>query len=159
MGVTFWKNHLFPFLKDFWGPIENFLGGALYIPKCVSKTLIKKIICAWVCILKIFFTFFDKLSVIYGDFFWPISWWNLIAFCLSFPKWCNTYTFVEEIKALEYQTFSTHFLSNFMFFWITQKVTFFTHPNDFLGNNSNNPMGTTGFHAFFENSWLSPLPQ
>ena len=87
----------------------------------------------------------DKLSVIYRDFFWPISWWNLIAFCLSFPKWCNTYTFVEEIKALEYQTFSTHFLSKFMFFWITQKVTFFTHPNDFLGNNSNKPMGTTGF--------------
>jgi len=47
---------------------------------------------------------------------------------------------------------STHFLSKFMFFLITQKVTFFTHPDDFLGNNSNNPMGTTGFHAFFENS-------
>ena len=87
---------------------------------------------------------------------WRLSLAHFFAFCLSFPKWCNTYTFVEEIKALEYQTFSTHFLSKFMFFWITQKVTFFTHPNDFLGNNSNNPMGTTGFHAFFENLWLSP---
>ena len=81
-----------------------------------------------------------------------------MAFCLSFPKWCNTYTFVEEIKALEYQTFSTHFLSKFMFFWITQKVKFFTHPNDFLGNNSNNPRGTTGFHAFFEMTFtLTPV--
>ena len=65
---------------------------------------------------KFFLPIFDKLSVIYGDFFWPIYWWNQKAFCLSFPKWCNTYTFVEEIKALEYQTFSTHFLSKFMFF-------------------------------------------
>ena len=111
--------------------------------------MIKKIISVWVCILEKKITFFDKLSVIFWDFFWPISCQNLMAFCLSFPKWCNTYTFVEEIKALEYQTFSTHFLSKFMFFWITQKVMFFTHP--FLGNNSSNPMGTdtTGFHAFF----------
>ena len=46
-----------------------------------------------------------------------VTFWkkHLFPFCLSFPKWCNTYTFVEEIKALEYQIFSTHFLSKFIF--------------------------------------------
>ena len=44
-----------------------------------------------------------------------------MAFCLSFPKWCNTYTLAEKIKALKNQTFSAHFISIFMVFWITKK--------------------------------------
>ena len=56
-------------------------------------------------ILEIFLPLFDKLSVIFGDIFSPTSSLNLIAFCLSFLKWCNTYTLAEKIKALENQTF------------------------------------------------------
>ena len=78
-----------------------------------------------------------------------------MAFCLSFPKWCNTYTLAEKIKALEHQTFSTHFTSKFMLFWITQKLTFFTHPNIKIGKNGNAPIHRRGFHVFFKNSWPS----
>ena len=42
-----------------------------------------------------------------------------------------------KIKALEHQTFSTHFTSKFMLFWITQKLTFFTHPNIKIAKNGN----------------------
>ena len=73
-----------------------------------------------------------------------------MAFCLSFPKWCNTYTLAEKIKALEHQTFSTHFTSKFMLFWITQKLTFFTHPNIKIGKNGNAPIHRRGFHVFFQ---------
>ena len=82
-----------------------------------------------------------------------------MAFCLSFPKWCNTYTLAEKIKALEHQTFSTHFTSKFMLFWITQKLTFFTHPNIKIAKNGNAPIHWRGFHAFFKNSWPSPPPK
>ena len=109
--------------------------------------------------LEFFLFLFEKLSVIYEDFFWPIFWWNLMAFCLSFPKWCNTYTLAEKIKALEHQTFSTHFTSKFMLFWITQKLTFFTHPNIKIAKNGNAPIHWRGFHAFFKNSWPSPPPK
>ena len=117
--------------------------------------MIKKIISVRIRILEFFLPLFEKLSVIYGDFFWPIFWWNLMAFCLSFPKWCNTYTLAEKIKALEHQTFSTHFTSKFMLFWITQKLTFFTHPNIKIGKNGNAPIHRRGFHVFFKNSWPS----
>ena len=82
-----------------------------------------------------------------------------MAFCLSFPEWCNTYTLAEKIKALEHQTFSTHFTSKFMLFWITQKLTFFTHPNIKIAKNGNAPIHWRGFHAFFKNSWPSPPPK
>ena len=49
-----------------------------YSAKCLPKTLIKKIISAQVYILEIL-PIFDKLSVIYGDFFWPIFWWNQVC--------------------------------------------------------------------------------
>ena len=87
-----------------------------------------------------------------------ISYENL-TFCLSFLKWCNTYTLAEKIKALEHQTFSTHFTSKFMLFWITQKLTFFTHPNIKIAKNGNAPIHWRGFHAFFKNSWPSPPPK
>ena len=117
--------------------------------------MIEKIVSVRICILEFFLPLFEKLSVIYGDFFWPIFWWNLMAFCLSFPKWCNTYTLAEKIKALEHQTFSTYFTSKFMLFWITQKLTFFTHPNIKIGKNGNAPIHRRGFHVFFKNSWPS----
>ena len=98
--------------------------------------------------------FWEALSNLWR-LFWPISWWNLMTFCLSFPKWCNTYTLAEKIKALEHQTFSTHFTSKFMLFWITQKLTFFTHPNIKIGKNGNAPIHRRGFHVFFKNSWPS----
>ena len=121
--------------------------------------MIEKIISVRSRILEFFLPLFEKLSVINGDFFWSIFWWNLMAFCLSFPKWCNTYTLAEKIKALEHQTFSTHFTSKFMLFWITQKLTFFTHPNIKIAKNGNVPIHWRGFHAFFKNSWPSPPPK
>ena len=117
--------------------------------------MIKKIISVRSRILEFFLPLFEKLSVINGDIFWSFFWWNLMAFCLSFPKWCNTYTLAEKIKALEHQTFSTHFTSKFMLFWITQKLTFFTHPNIKIGKNGNAPIHRRGFHVFFKNSWPS----
>ena len=150
MSFTF-----FHFLRTSSAHLKLLFSGAQYITKCLPKTMIKKIISVRIRILEFFLPLFEKLSVIYGDFFWPIFWWNLMAFCLSFPKWCNTYTLAEKIKALEHQTFSTHFTSKFMLFWITQKLTFFTHPNIKIGKNGNAPIHRRGFHVFFKNSWPS----
>ena len=67
----------------------------------------------------------------------------------SISQLFKTLYFCLKIKALECQTNSTLFHQN---------SCFFNHPNDFLGNNSNNPMGTRDFYAFFENLWHSSLP-
>ena len=94
-----------------------------YAPKCPINTLF------WNKNIKCWFLWLE-LFIWVWDFSWTIFWWNL-AFCLSCPKWCYTYTLPVEIKALEHQTFSTQFISKFKFrlFLITLKLTFFTHPN------------------------------
>ena len=115
-GLLSEKNTFFHFLWTSSARLQLFFSGAQYITKCLPKTMIKKIISVRSRILEFFLPLFEKLSVINGDFFWSIFWWNLMAFCLSFPKWCNTYTLAEKIKALEHQTFSTHFTSKFMLF-------------------------------------------
>ena len=124
-----------------------------YAPKCPINTLF------WNKNIKCWFLWLE-LFIWVWDFSWTIFWWNL-AFCLSCPKWCYTYTLPVEIKALEHQTFSTQFISKFKFrlFLITLKLTFFTHPNIKIAKNGNAQMHWRGFHAFFKNSWPSPPPK
>ena len=124
-----------------------------YAPKCPINTLF------WNKNIKCWFLWLE-LFIWVWDFSWTIFWWNL-AFCLSCPKWCYTYTLPVEIKALEHQTFSTQFISKFKFrlFLITLKLTFFTHPNIKIARNGNAPIHWRGFHDFFKNSWPSPSPK
>ena len=93
-GYFLKKKTFFHFWRTFGAKLKIFLGGAQYIPKCLPKTMIKKILSAWVCILEFFFTFFwQVLSNFWRHFFLPFFWWNQINFCLNFPKWCNTLYF------------------------------------------------------------------
>ena len=57
-GLLSEKNTFFHFLWTSSARLQLFFSGVQYINKCLPKTMIKKIISAWVCILEKKFTFF-----------------------------------------------------------------------------------------------------
>ena len=77
----------------------------------------KNHICTSVYLRNFFYLFWQALRN-FEDISWTISWWNLIAFCLSF----------QNKGSREPNIFSPFYIKIHAF-WITKKLMFFTHPS------------------------------